>query len=362
MTTLVRPDREASGWVIEGWRGLAACMVVFAHYGVVPGESWAVSRFAFTGVDLFFVLSGFVFAPYFFGKPLAWAGFAIKRFFRIYPAYFLALLGYVFLKFLAGQPLVFVWEHLAFAHLQTREMAFYYNPVFWSLPSEVEFYVLLPLMAWACRGRWWVLGLLAVAALVLRVGLGVASDSPSQNGAFIALFHLPGLLIEFLLGVGAWRVAGLGLSRPKYAIIFIAGLALWTCLAVLFNLNSDAGIDAGWARGQLSWLAALGFACMVAATARPAGRVPLETGRPWVGAPQGLVRLAIWAGRLSFGVYLFHTGALAVLAPYSAVFGGVPVALVALLLTGALAWASYVLCENPWRRFGRRWASSLRGA
>ena len=79
-----------SSWVIEGWRGLAACMVVFAHYGVVPGASWAVSRFTFTGVDLFFVLSGFVFAPYFFGKQVAWRGFAIKRFFRIYPAYFLA--------------------------------------------------------------------------------------------------------------------------------------------------------------------------------------------------------------------------------------------------------------------------------
>ena len=331
-----------AGWVIEGWRGLAACMVVFAHYGVVPGSSWGVSRFSFTGVDLFFVLSGFVFAPYFFGKPLAWASFALRRFFRIYPAYFLALLAYFFLKYWAGQPLEFVWQHLAFAHLQSREMAFYYNPVFWSLPSEVAFYALLPLMAWACRGRLMVFVGLLVVALVMRMSLGVASNAALENGAFIGMNHLPGLLIEFLLGVGAWRASRLGLSGRNAAIIFIAGLALWMGLAMLFSLKGDVGIDASWARGQLSWLAALGFACMVSATARA-----------WAGAPQGLVRVAEWAGRLSFGVYLFHTGALAVLAPYPSLFGGVPVALVALALTGALAWLSYVFWENPWRQFGR---------
>jgi peptidoglycan/LPS O-acetylase OafA/YrhL len=189
---------------------------------------------------------------------------------------------------------------------------------------------------------------LLVVALVMRMSLGVASDAPSQNGAFIWMHHLPGLLIEFLLGVVAWRVSRLGLSRLSGAIIFIAGLALWTCLAMLFGLNGDVGIDASLARGQLSWLAALGFACMVAATARP-----------WAAAPQGLVRVAEWAGRLSFGVYLFHTGALAVLAPYPALFGGVPVALVALALTGALAWLSYVYWENPWRQFGRSQARRI---
>jgi peptidoglycan/LPS O-acetylase OafA/YrhL len=72
-----------------------------------------------------------------------------------------------------------------------------------------------------------------------------------------------------------------------------------------------------------------------------------------------LVRVAEWAGRLSFGVYLFHTGALAVLAPYPALFGGVPVALVALVLTGALAWLSFVFWENPWRQFGRSLARRI---
>lgn len=342
MRTSDHAAREAPSWVIEGWRGLAACMVVFAHYGVVPGASWAVSRFTFTGVDLFFVLSGFVFAPYFFGKPLAWRGFAIKRFFRIYPAYFLALLVYLALKYAAGQPLVFVWEHLTFAHLQSREMAFYYNPVFWSLPSEVAFYGLLPLLAWVCRGwRGGFVGLV-VAALVMCVVLGYASDGQVQNKAYIYRHHLPGVLIEFLLGVVAWRVSRLDLRGGLFAIIFIAGLAFWTWLSAIFYLNGDAGINASLARGQLSWLAALAFACMVAATARP-----------WVGAPLGLVRAAVWAGRLSFGVYLFHTGALQVLAPYPALFGPVPVALVALLLTGALAWVSYVAWENPCRQFGR---------
>ena len=105
-------------WPVEAWRGLAAWMVVYAHYWAGADSSWPLLRFCFTGVDLFFVLSGFVFAPYFFGRPLVPRSFALRRFFRIYPAYLLALLIYVAMKYLDGQPLAYWWQHLVFAYLQ----------------------------------------------------------------------------------------------------------------------------------------------------------------------------------------------------------------------------------------------------
>ena len=147
-----RDEVQAVSWGVEAWRGAAAWLVVYAHYWSAAAWSPDFLRFAFTGVDLFFVLSGFVFAPYFFGKPLQARPFWIRRFFRIYPAYVLALLLYMGLRWSEGGALLYVWEHFTFMYLQSREMTFYYNPVFWSLPSEVAFYLVLPLLASAsCR-------------------------------------------------------------------------------------------------------------------------------------------------------------------------------------------------------------------
>ena len=81
-------------WPIEGLRGLAALMVMWWHYRhwVMPERD--VDAFAYTGVDLFFVLSGFVFAPYVFGKPLALGPYMLRRVLRIFPLYVVALLLY----------------------------------------------------------------------------------------------------------------------------------------------------------------------------------------------------------------------------------------------------------------------------
>lgn len=146
-------------WVVEAWRAVAALLVLWAHWGVPLGwpgmgpQGWL--RFAFTGVDLFFVLSGFVFAPLLLQRPApSLRAFALRRVSRIYPAYLVALAVYVLLAWQAGRPLLHVTEHVLMGHLQSREMAFYYNPAFWSLPVEMAFYAALPLLAvWLARGR-----------------------------------------------------------------------------------------------------------------------------------------------------------------------------------------------------------------
>src|SRR5690554_6518793 len=82
-------------WSIELLRGVAAMMVDYAHYHAMAGIDASLSVFTFTGVDLFFVISGFVFAPYFFGKSLEAKPFFIRRFFRIYPLYVVGVAVYV---------------------------------------------------------------------------------------------------------------------------------------------------------------------------------------------------------------------------------------------------------------------------
>jgi peptidoglycan/LPS O-acetylase OafA/YrhL len=329
-------------WTLEAWRGLAAWLVVYAHLNPLAGLDVPLLRFAYTGVDLFFVLSGFVFAPYFFGRRLQLGGFALRRLFRIYPAYLAALLLYVAMAAQAGQPLNYLWEHLVFAHLQSREMTFYYNPVFWSLPSEVEFYLALPLLALLAGGSAWRLGGLVLVALLARLALGHASDPETGDAVFIWMHHLPGMGVEFLFGVCAWklssRLTGWG---PRLALL-AAGIAGWIGLAALFAAQGDPGLNAGLLRGQISWLAALCYAAALVATAQPPQRV----------AP-GLVTMALWAGRLSYGTYLLHIAAMRLVQPHAAALGPAGTTLAACTLTLGGAWLLYQLWENPWRRFGR---------
>ena len=390
-----RADPHQGRAVIEAWRGVAAALVMYVHFWAFSAQDWPPLRLAHTGVDLFFVVSGFVFAPYLFGRPLAWRAHAVRRFFRIYPAYLAALAVYAGMKAANGQPLLFMAEHLSFLHVQSKEMAFYYNPPFWSLPAEVEFYLVLPLLAGAARAahrRWGapgpqvlVLALLAAAA-ALRWALGWGSDGQAQNMAFIALHHLPGVLVEFLLGAVAWLVSApkvralpgpaprggarklgttrrfLESTRPLSpwlrCFMAAAGLAGWTALALWFGRVGDAGVDASPARGLVGALAAVCFALMVAASVRT---MAPPAGPPSPGLRAGLHTLAQWSGRLSYGVYLFHMAALRLAETWAPGWGlsFAEVRVLAVVLTLAMAAAVYLAWENPWRLLGRRWAARL---
>lgn len=353
-------------WRVDAWRGFAALMVVYAHFWAFSGHDWPFLRLSFTGVDLFFVLSGFVFAPYFWGKPLSLPAFMVRRIFRIYPAFLLALALYGALKWQAGHPLLYVGEHLTFTFVQSRAMAFYYNPPFWSLPAEVEFYLLLPVLAWLLRsmlrqwGRWLGVALLVVLALGLRLWVGFMGDRASENLFFLLNYHLPGLLLEFLLGVAAWQLSRMPRAWVWRRWLLGVGLVGWLVLAFWFGEVGDAGVDASLLRGQLSWLAALCFALLVTGSLAKApaevtapGFTPLPTF--WHGCWR---QLGWWGGRLSYGVYLFHLAALQLVNPWREALGTWALGhqWVALALTLVLAWLSLRFCEDPLRRLGRRLA------
>jgi peptidoglycan/LPS O-acetylase OafA/YrhL len=358
--------------VVEAWRGVAAWMVVYTHFWAFSGTDWPALRLTHTGVNLFFVVSGFVFAPYLFGRPLDLRAHAVRRFFRIYPAYVAALVVYAALKAAEGQPLRYLAEHLTFLHVQSKEMAFYYNPPFWSLPAEVEFYLVLPLLAglaWRAHGRWGpggpqglLVGLL-LAAAALRWALGTASDSAAQNAAFIALHHLPGVLVEFLLGVLAWRVSTRSLSSSMRVGMLGLGLTAWLGLATWYGQVGDAGVEAGPLRGLMGAATAVCFALMVAATVQVAQATRVGAAAPGTDARRTWTGLALWAGRLSYGVYLFHMAALRLAEGWAAGWGwgAGAVKWLAVVLTLAMATVVYLAWEDPWRRFGRRWAVRLKG-
>src|SRR5690606_10593117 len=123
-------------------------MVMLCHYAVLIQDverSWL--NFLYTGVDFFFVISGFVFAPLLLSPVREnTAAFAVRRAFRIYPLFLFAILFYALLPHKTWDNGI-ILQHALFLHTTiSKEIAFYYNPAFWSLPVEVEFYLLLGLL------------------------------------------------------------------------------------------------------------------------------------------------------------------------------------------------------------------------
>ena len=339
------PPQRHDDPAIEALRGFAALIVVAAHYVRFLASQPGAWGFASTGVDLFFVLSGYVFAPYFFGKPLPVGPHLVRRFFRLYPLYVVALLTYASLKLPDPAAWSHIWAHLFMVQtLQSTEVAFFYNPAFWSLPPEVEFYLVLPLLAWAlARRRFaWLFGL----ALALHLALALAAvPGEGTSPRALATVHLPGLLIEFCLGAWAATLARGNSSGRAAAARLAGGLAWLAVMAGVYATWIAGGRDQSappWITGNIGLGAAFGYALVVSAVATRADRV-----RDWRAG------LFLLAGQLSYGVYLFHNAAAQLVERVWANAGGWPALFASLALTLLVAFALHHAVEAPARNFGR---------
>lgn len=145
-------------------RGLAILLVVGCHYSMsTEGRSAgrlqplndAFVRFGWSGVDLFFVLSGFLVGGLLFNElkkngALDVPRFLIRRAFKIWPLYF-AYIGlmigyYAFKERSVGEALSIWWPHLL--HVQNYYWLSGPRGHTWSLAVEEHFYLALPLMLW----------------------------------------------------------------------------------------------------------------------------------------------------------------------------------------------------------------------
>ena len=140
---------------LDHLRAFAISFVFLYHYGgIIPHPRWLeyIVKFGWTGVDLFFVLSGYLIASRLFkeivtGNRISFSTFFLKRFFRIIPAY-LAVLGIYFClpAVREREALAPLWKYLTFTQnigLDLRTQGTFSHA--WSLCIEEQFYLLLPL-------------------------------------------------------------------------------------------------------------------------------------------------------------------------------------------------------------------------
>ncbi|WP_340649203.1 acyltransferase [Pseudoxanthomonas winnipegensis] len=312
---MIRTDARYPG--LDLLRAIAIVWVMFFHAWVVGGlaPEWTwLSRYGWMGVDLFFVLSGFliggqVLAPLSRGQPLRFGDFYLRRAFRILPAYWVVLALYALVPAWRERPeMEPLWKFVLMVMNLGND---YSRPAFshaWSLCVEEHFYLVFPMLAWWLMRRpaAWKVALLAALVLVggiaLRAGIWLHDTAAEAAGAaqrnwFIEDLYYPtwnrldGLLCGVLLATLKTFRPALWARAQRYADgALIAGLAVMALALWLFRDRS------GLVGNALGWpVLSIGLALLVFAGA---GRSSL-IGR-W--ALPG----AAWLAGVSYSLYLVH--------------------------------------------------------
>jgi peptidoglycan/LPS O-acetylase OafA/YrhL len=296
---------------IDGVRFLCIAMVVSFHtllalrlaqgetsvthdpFGAAPiGSAEGVLPFKFLiagqfGVEIFFAVSGFILALPFLSRRLGnGAAVDVRRYYlrrltRLEPPYLLAFTLWTIVALgmatLGDPPL---WPRYLAGVMYAHGVLFdQTNPVLgvtWSLEIEVQFYLLVPVLAWALTKPSKPAVRREVAALLGLAGLAIATTLPFYRGPALALWFLPFFMAGWILAdvyVATWK------ERPAVSGWWdLAEVVGWIGFAVVFTGATDAPvlflgavpvwlILAGALRGRLTrrllrnrWLTTIGGA------------------------------------------------------------------------------------------------------
>ncbi len=169
---------------LDHLRALAITMVFIFHYRLFEHPIWIerFGSFGWTGVDLFFVLSGFLIAGQLFatinrGNNISVKEFYLKRFFRIIPAYAVVLALYFLVPlFKEWEALPPLWKFLTFTQnigLDRKQFGTFSHA--WSLCIEEQFYLVLPIIIATAfylkmvKKIIWLLPILFIAGFAIRL-------------------------------------------------------------------------------------------------------------------------------------------------------------------------------------------------
>ncbi len=240
---------------LDHLRALAITLVFLFHYRLFPHPDWVdtIGSFGWTGVDLFFVLSGYLISGAIFREQKAGSfrlpTFYLKRGFRILPAFWAVLAVYFLIPgFREWEHLPPLWKMLSFTQnlgLDLRHQRTFSHA--WSLCIEEQFYLLLPLALLLVhrvaprRRNSWIILLLFAAGFITRLLSWNYLVAPAINtDAFGALWYkwiyyptynrLDGLLAGIAIAALQHHTRSASVVLSKHSgWLLLTGLALLGC-------------------------------------------------------------------------------------------------------------------------------------
>jgi peptidoglycan/LPS O-acetylase OafA/YrhL len=351
---------------VEGMRACAAVGVVVTHVAFQTGHTSGVAGRIFGRFDLavavFFALSGF----------LLWRGHAAaarglrpipptgrylrSRIVRIIPGYLVAVVVILTLLPEARADLTVWLANLTLTQIYVPLTLTAGLTQMWSLSVEVSFYLALPVLALLARRLPVRARIPAIAAVGVGSLLWVHIPFDAESGlnpwnwppAFFAWFTAGMLLAELTVGPIGWAHR---LARRRVLMAVIAVGAFGIAASPLAGLE---GLRPGTI-SQVTLKTAMG-AVLAAALLAPLVLDRPDTRHRTLGSP-----IMVTLGRWSYGLFVWHLAALAMVFPMIGEFpfnGRMPVVLVLTVVFGfAIAAVSYALVESPCRVALRRWES-----
>ena len=301
---------------LDGIRGIAIILVLFHHFTILDPVTTAGAWLAFvallgwSGVDVFFVLSGFLITGILIdsrGSARYFTSFYARRTLRIFPIYYLTVfVSFVVLPRFPRWQMLLVggadvpqwpyWTYLVnFAIAERNQFVHGILDVAWSLAIEEQFYLVWAAVVFLLAPRW--LGALcAVIVLAAPLARGFALDAGAHN---VDVYVLPHFRADALAtgGLLAWLARRGGLQRfEAISPWWVAGAAAAALAAAIAD-----GTPWWWGPMLQRWgytaFALTGAGLIVAAVTRPAGSFwPRMLSAGWLRA----------FGKYSYCMYLIH--------------------------------------------------------
>ena len=354
---------------LDGLRGIAILLVLLHHFTILEPtttvESWLanIALIGWSGVDLFFVLSGFLITGILIDardSERYFTSFYARRTLRIFPLYYLVVfLSLVVLPrfpqwydLLAGtgapREQLPYWLYLTnFAVAERDRFLHGVLDIAWSLAIEEQFYIVWAVVVWLCppRALGWVCGALVLAAPLARYG-ALTDDASAIDVYVLPFYRADALAAGALLAWGVRRHGTAALGRLAVPVGLLAAIGV----AVVCAIDGD-----GWWWGATmqrvgySLLAMTGAGMLAAVVTRPPDSMwPRMLSVGWLRA----------FGKYSYCLYLIHLPVMRgvrefVLAPTQFDMAGSPW-VGQLLFYGlatapafAIAWVSWRVFEAP---------------
>ncbi len=304
--------RESRLAPLDILRAVAIFLVIGNHIAPFPGRTrffdWMIDawiRGGWVGVDLFFVLSGFLISGLLFKEHQKFGSISFKRFFirrgfKIYPPFYVFIFATILYELVRGHGIFHPWLFSELFFLQD------YLPVFWghtwSLAVEEQFYLLLPalliFLIWAGRGqkepfRWIPLISILVGIFCLTARIFTSLSVPYGIRTHLFPFHLRadslffGVLISYFYHYQPVRITAFA---NRFKPFLLGGGVILLVPAFLFS------------RESYPFIPTLGFTCFYLA-----GGMILIACLESQGRDHWFAGLLAAIGRYSYSIYLWHT-------------------------------------------------------
>jgi len=332
---------------VELARGFASVMVMLFHFSFLITDEISILNFFVTGVELFFVISGLVFARYIQQGIDDYRVFFLKRFFRLYPLYFLSLIVYYGITPEHADKVIFFFRHLLFLGTTiSLEEAYFFNITYWTLPVEVEFYLLIPLLSLFFRNRI-ATAIFVMFALYIVIYLAQHRTAYPTNLSYILSSHLPGFILDFLIGVACYYfvfhpcvIKNKGVITPVVLVILIPLLVF--LVSILTNQSNDYLLLKSV--GLYNILCALAYGLLLAVITINDEKIEKVTPRYWVEV----------IGGISYPLYLFHMAILIITQQLLNDENNIVMFFTAMITALVLSYFTYIKIEKPLISYAKR--------